>query len=86
MCPSGASGTGLGMCGDMHPNPGPLRTAVANNTSLHLHAAKVASWEVNVIFLQETNLSPGEGGAEGHAPVFCLKGVAVFLGMPLGYH
>ena len=50
-CPSGAEGTGLGMCGDIHLNPGPLHTAVANVTSLRLHAAEVAPWEVDLIFL-----------------------------------
>ena len=27
---------------------------------------------------------PGGGGAEGHAPLFCVKGVAVFLEVPAG--
>ena len=39
--PSGAGGTVLGMCGDIHPHPGPLRTT--NVTSLRLHAAE--EWE-----------------------------------------
>ena len=69
---------------DIHPNLGPLRTAVANVTSQRLHAAEVASWEVGVIFLHETKLSRG-GGGEGHTPLYCQKGVAMFLGMPAGY-
>ena len=75
------------MCGDIHPNPGLLRTAVANVTSLCLHAAEVASWEVDGIFPQETKLSGGGGGGAGERPcaTFCQKGVAVFLGLPTGY-
>ena len=49
--PSGARGTGLGMCGDIHLHPGPLRTAVASVTFLRPCAAEVASWGVDVIFL-----------------------------------
>ena len=35
-CHGGVSGTGLGMCGNIHPNLGPLRTALVNVTSLSL--------------------------------------------------
>ena len=38
----GVGGMGLRMCGDIHPNPGPMRTVVVNVTSLHLHGMEVA--------------------------------------------
>ena len=72
-CPSGAGGTGLGICGGIGPNLGPLRTAVANITSQRLHAAEVASWEVGVIFLQETKL-PRRGGRRPCATFFAKRG------------
>ena len=82
--PIGAGGRGLGMCGDIHPNPGPLRTVVANVTSLRLHAVEVASWEVDVIFLQETKLSRGGGGGQkATCHFFAKRGWQCFWGCPL---
>ena len=48
------------------PQPRALRTALANITSLRLHAVGVASWEVDVIFLQDTKLSRRGGGGGGN--------------------
>ena len=59
------------MGGDIHPNPVPLLMAVANVTSLRLHAEEVASWEVDVIFCRRQNF-PG-GGGEKAMHHFCVK-------------
>ena len=84
---SGAGSAGQGLIGDIHPDPMPVPTAGANVTSLRRYAVEVALWEVDDTFVQEPKLSGGRGGggAEGHAPLFCQKGVAVFLGLPAGY-
>ena len=62
----GTRGSRLGECGDVHPNPGPLHTAAVNITPLCLHAAEVASWEVEVIHVQHTKLSHGGQKAMHH--------------------
>ena len=40
--------------GDVPPDPGPLRVAPANVTSLRLHWHMVAEWRVDVVLLSET--------------------------------
>ena len=56
------------------PQPGPLRTTAANVTSLRLHAAEVASCDVDIICLQDTKLSPRGGGGRRPCATFSLSG------------
>ena len=67
-CHSGAGGIRLWVCGDIHPNSGLLRTAATNHLSIRLHAAQVALWDADIIFLRVHKSYQGGGGV--YAPLF----------------
>ena len=77
----GAAGLKTLLSGDVHPHPGPLRTAIVNTTSLRLHMDEVTSWDVDVILVQETKLSAS--GQRVLRGALRQRGWVVFWGAPL---
>ena len=76
-----AAGLKTLLSGDVHPHPGPLRTAIVNTTSLRLHMDEVTSWDVDVILVQETKLSAS--GQRVLRGALRQRGWVVFWGAPL---
>ena len=69
------------LSGDVHPHPGPLRTAIVNTTSVRLHMDEVMSWDVDVNLVQETKLSTS--GQRVLRGALGQRGWMVFWGAPL---
>ena len=69
------------LSGDIHPHPGPMCAAIVNSTSLRLHLDEIASWDVDVILVQETKLSAS--GQRVLRAALRQHGWVVFWGAPL---